>query len=90
MREDKMPDVETLFCAAKGSVTVGQEMPPGKVWFIDGPAFQKWMSLSEVDFAEIFGGFGEATIRVREAGCTAAEGFDNQFITCKRCWNAWE
>ena len=47
---------------------------------------QKWMSYGEVDFAELFRGFCELTIRVREAGCTAAEGFDKYAITYERCW----
>ena len=48
---------------------------------------QKWIDLHVVDFAEIFRGHGEATIRVRETGCLAAEGFDKAAITYERPWN---
>ena len=34
-----------------------------------------------------FRGHGEATIRVREAGCTASDGFDKYAITYERCWH---
>ena len=44
------------------------------------------MHLGYVDFAELFRGFGELTIRVREAGCTASDGFDKYAITYERCW----
>ena len=47
---------------------------------------QKWLRLGFVDFAEIFRGFGELTIRVREAGCSASEGFDKYAVTYERCW----
>ena len=49
--------------------------------------FQKWLTLTYVDFAEVFRGYGEATIRVREAGCTASEGFDKCAITYERAWH---
>ena len=48
---------------------------------------QKWLSMGHVDFAELFRGYGEATIRVREAGCTASEGFDKYAVTYDRCWH---
>ena len=48
---------------------------------------RKWLSLKRVDFAEIYRGFGEFTIRVREGGRTAAEGFDNAAITYERTWH---
>ena len=61
--------------------------PQNKVSFIDTKTFQAWLQLKEVDFAEIFRGRGEATVRVREAGLTAAEGFDNKYITYERSWH---
>ena len=39
-----------------------------------------------VDFAELFPGHGEATVKIREAGLTAADGFDNKRVTYERCW----
>ena len=48
---------------------------------------QNWIDLNVVDFAEIFRGHGEATIRVRETGCRAAEGFDKAAITYERPWH---
>jgi hypothetical protein len=57
------------------------------VQFVTNVELQKWLNLSVVDFAEVFRGFGEATIRVREAGCTASEGFDNSAITYERTWH---
>ena len=56
------------------------------VQFSTNVELQRWLKLSVVDFAEVFRGFGEATIRVREAGCSAAEGFDNSAITYERAW----
>ena len=47
---------------------------------------QKWLRPGTVDFAEIFRGYGELTIRVREAGCSASEGFDEYAVTYERCW----
>ena len=47
---------------------------------------QKWVNLGYVDFAELFRGFGELSIRVREAGCTTSEGFDKYALTYDRCW----
>jgi hypothetical protein len=55
--------------------------------FATGVELQKWLQLSEVDFAEIFRGFAEAAIRVREAGLSASEGFDNRAITYERTWH---
>ena len=48
--------------------------------------FQRWLTLKEVDFVEVFRGHGEATIRVREQGMTAAEGFDKQAMTYEKKW----
>ena len=62
-------------------------MPSGHlVHFAAKTDLQKWLVLGEVDFAELCRGFGEATVRVREVGCTAAEGFDNDVITYERNW----
>ena len=49
--------------------------------------FRKWMDTGSVDFAEIFSGMAEATVRVREAGLAVAEGFDRAGITYERCWH---
>ena len=57
------------------------------VHFSGKTELQKWLVLGQVDFAEVFRGFGEATIRVREAGCSASEGFDKYAITYERCWH---
>ena len=58
-----------------------------KVAFNSCKEFQQWISIKSVDFVEIFRGYGEATVRVREAGCTAADGFDNQVMTYGRSWH---
>ena len=68
--------------------TVGSpRVPQNKVSFIDTKTFQAWLQLKEADFAEIFQGKGEASVRVREAGLTAAEGFDCKCITYERSWH---
>ena len=47
---------------------------------------QKWLHEGFVDFVEIFRGHGELTIGVREAACTASDGFDKYAMTYGRCW----
>ena len=78
------------FCmAGRGRPCVieeGSSPTPHLVHFQGRTELQKWLKLGVVDFAEIFRGFGEATVRVREAGCTASEGFDKYAITYERCW----
>ena len=56
------------------------------VHFTGRSQIQKWLYLGHVNFAELFRGFGELTIRVREAGCSASDGFDKYAITYERCW----
>ena len=62
------------FCmAGRGRPCVvgdGDPPTPHLVHFQGRTELQKWLKLGVVDFAEIFRGFGEATVRVREAGCT--------------------
>ena len=78
--------VENFRTAGAGVPSVGNLRTGHVVHFQGRTELQKWLSLGYVDFAEVFRGFGEATIRVREAGCTAAEGFDKYAITYERCW----
>ena len=76
------------FClAGRGRPCVlgdGDPPTPHLVHFQGRTELQKWLKLGMVDFAEIFRGFGEATVRVREAGCTAPEGLDKYAITHER------
>jgi len=65
---------------------VGADNTSHPVHFSGYSELRKWLALGYVDFAEIFKGYGEATIRVREAGCTTAEGFDKGAVTYERCW----
>ena len=75
------------FCrAGTAKPSCGAEVTGHPVHFDNVLGMQKWLNCGYVDFAELFRGFGEATIRVREAGCTAAEGFDKHAITYNRCW----
>ena len=78
------------FCmAGRGRPNIVEEglVPtPHLVHFQGRTELQKWLKLGVVDFAETLRGFGEATVRVREAGCTASEGFDKYAITYERCW----
>ena len=39
-----------------------------------------------MDFLEIYCGFAELTVRVREASWTAGEGIDNQVVSYGRVW----
>jgi len=65
------------FCRAGRAIPSVGDAPTGHpVHFSGRTELQKWLQLGFVDFAELFRGFGEATDRVREAGCTASEGFD--------------
>ena len=76
------------FCLAGKALPSYQGNQTSHVVYFQGRSeLQKWLCLGYVDFAELFRGFGEATIRVREAGCTAAEGFDKYAITYDRCWH---
>ena len=73
------------FCkAGRALPSVGECLTVHLVHFSGRTELQKWLCLGYVDFAELFRGFGEATIRVREAGCTASEGFDKYAITYER------
>ena len=82
-----MSKVEKFCQAAGGLLSYGPEQTSEKVHFSGLTEVQKWLKLGYVDLAEIFRGFGEATIRVREAGLTASEGFDKYAITYERCWH---
>ena len=71
------------FCmAGRGRPCVVDEgtYTPHLVHFQGRTELQKWLKLGIVDFAEIFRGFGELTVRVREAGCSASEGFDKYHV----------
>ena len=76
------------FCVAgRGRPCVlgnGDPPTPHLVHFQGRTELQKWLKLGVVDFAEICRGFGEATVRVREAGCTASDGFDKYAISHER------
>ena len=84
--EDFAQLVEKFCRAGKATVSVGSRRTSHPVHFSTATEFQKWLNLRLVDFAEIFRGYGELTIRVREAGCSAAEGFDNRALTYDRHW----
>merc|ERR1712151_1158197 len=61
------------FCKAGRSLpSFEMERSSHMVHFCTRTEMQKWLSLGYVDFAELFRGYGKATIRVREAGCTAS------------------
>ena len=76
------------FCyAGQALPSVGAVETKHRVKFSTNVELQKWLQLGQVDFAEVFRGHGQATIRVREAGCTAAEGFDKYCLTYERNWN---
>ena len=79
--------VEKFCQAARGMLSYGKTQTSGKVHFSGLTEIQKWLNLGHVDFAELFRGFGEAAIRVREAGMTTSEGFDKYAITYERCWH---
>ena len=57
-----------------------------KVRFETNHDFQRWIRLKRVDFAEVYRGYGEATIRVAETGLCVAEGFDKLAVTYERAW----
>ena len=76
------------FCfAGQALPSVGANDTSHRVKFESNIELQKWLQLGRVDFAELFRGRGQATIRVREAGCSAAEGFDKHCITYERSWH---
>ena len=86
--EDSFAEKLERFCyAGQAMPSVGKQETGHRVKFGTNVELQKWLQLGRVDFAEIFRGHGQATIRVREAGCTAAEGFDKYCLTYERCWN---
>jgi len=85
--ESFVAKVERFSRANLGVPSVETPLATGRTQFATVGSFQKWIQLGIVDFAEVYRGFGEATIRVREAGCTAAEGFDKLAITYERCWH---
>ena len=78
--------VEQFVKCGRANVSVDDHRTNHPVYFSARSELQKWLRLGYVDFAELFRGFGELTIRVREAGCTASEGFDKYAITYERCW----
>ena len=85
-RKDLFKKLERFCMAGRGSISVGAERTSHVVHFVTSAELRKWLHLKMVDFAELFPGHGEATVKVREAGCTAADGFDNQRVTYERCW----
>ena len=68
------------------SVSYADQVSTHPVYFSAKSDLQKWLMNGYVDFAELFRGYGELTIRIREAGCTASEGFDKFAVTYDRCW----
>ena len=74
--ESMTSKVERFCQASGGMLSYRKEQTSGPVHCASSLKLQKWLNLGYVDFAEIFRWFGEATIRVREAGLTASEGFD--------------
>ena len=60
--------VEQFVKGGRAALSV-EERPTGHpVHFCARSELQKWLCLGYVDFAELFRGFGELTIRVSEAG----------------------
>jgi hypothetical protein len=47
---------------------------------------QEWLGGGHVDFLEIYCGFQELTLRVREAGLTAGEGLDSRLVSYEQVW----
>ena len=88
--DESMCQMVEKFCGAgKGAIRVSQEAVGASshpVVFSNSTELQKWLRLGVVDFAEIFKGHGELTVRVCEAGCSASDGFDVQYVTYDRCW----
>ena len=78
--------VEQFIKCGKANVSFDEQKTSHPVHFSARSELQKWLRLGYVDFAELFRGFGELTIRVREAGCSASEGFDKFAVTYERCW----
>ena len=90
----KAADGESITRKVEKFCMVGQAYPSFEdnetshvVHFQARTELQKWLSLGYVDFAEVFRGFGQFTIRVREVGCSAAEGFDKYALTYERAWH---
>ena len=91
---EKSADGETLSTkvvkfarAGRAGLSTESNRSGHPVHFATETELRKWLRLGYVDFAELFRGFGELTIRVREAGCSASEGFDKHAITYERCWH---
>ncbi len=85
-RESPASKVER-FCQVGGALpSVGPEVTGHVVHFATALELRRWLSIGAVDFVEVFRGYGEATIKVREAGCSASDGFDERAITYERCW----
>ena len=88
--QEQLVHKAALFCTpdVQRSKSSGSQVPkPNSPLQRENMELRKWLSLKRVDFAEIYRGFGEFTIRVREGGRTAAEGFDNAAITYERTWH---
>ncbi|MBP51091.1 MAG: hypothetical protein CMA68_03330 [Euryarchaeota archaeon] len=81
-----MQKVEKFCTAGKGFISYADQPTQHLVHFSNVSQVQKFLKLGFVDFAEVFRGFGQATVRVREAGCTASEGFDKYAVTYERVW----
>ena len=78
--------LEQFIRAGRAPCAVGSIQTTHPVKFSSDTQMQKWMQEGFVDFVEIFRGHGELTIGVREAACTASEGFDKYAMTYGRCW----
>ena len=89
-RDESICQMVEKFCGAgKGNIRCSEDKGSASkhpVTFGNSQELQKWLRHGVVDFAEIFKGCGELTIRVCEAGCTASEGFDVKSVTYERCW----
>ena len=77
--------VEKFVRAGNSTLSFEDNTTSHPVHFVARSELQKWLRLGFVDFAELYRGFGELTVRVREAGCTASEGFDRFAITYELC-----
>ena len=78
--------VEKFCRQGKAILSVGAQRSDHPVHFSSPTELQKWLKIRQVDFVEIFRGHGELTVRVREAGCSASEGFDSRALTYDRHW----
>ena len=72
---------------SRGALVLADK-PVMKVSFESKELLQRWVSEEsrQVDFVEVFCGFQELLLRVREAGLKAADGFDSKVMSYGQTW----